>query len=113
MALKLNIYQIILKPIVNSEKAAYMNRDLNKLALSVHPEANKAQVAEALEKVFNVKVKKVNIVVRKGKNRQVQRRTVTGPLTKKAYVTLAEGYSLNFLDQAGTPMASVEERKEA
>ena len=109
----LNIYQIILKPIVNSEKAAYMNRDLNKLALRVHPKANKKLVAEALEKLFNVKVEKVNIVVRQGKNRQVQRRTVKGPLTKKAYITLAEGYSLNFLDQAGTPVASVEERKEA
>lgn len=109
----LSIYQIILKPIINSNKAVNLNRMLNKLVLSVHPKANKALVAEALEKIFNVKVKKINIIVRKGKNRQVQRRTVTGTLTKKAIITLAEGYSLNLLDQAGTPMASVEERKEA
>lgn len=109
----LNIYQIILKPIINSDKAAQLNRRLNKLVLSVHPKANKALVAEALEKLFNIKVEKINIIVRKGKNRQVQRRAVTGPLTKKAIITLAEGYSLDLLDQAGTQVASVEERKEA
>lgn len=96
----LNIYQVILGPVI-SDKAYRLNRNLNKLVLKVHPKANKPMVAEALEKLFNVKVEKVSIVVRKGKQRQVKRMTVTGALTKKAIVTLAAGYSLDLLDQAG------------
>ncbi len=46
----LSIYHIILKPIINSNKAVNLNRMLNKLVLSVHPKANKALVAEALKR---------------------------------------------------------------
>lgn len=110
----LNLYQIILGPII-SDKAYKLNKQLSKLVLKVHPKANKPLVAEALEKLFNVKVKKVSIVVVKGKNRQVRRLTVTGALTKKAIVTLAEGYSLDLLDQTGsqvTPDFSKQEHNE-
>lgn len=100
----LNIYQIILGPII-SDKAYKLNKQSNKLVLKVHPKANKPMVVEALEKLFNVKVEKVNIVVRKGKNRQVQRHVTTGSLTKKAIITLAEGYSLDLLDQAGAQVS--------
>ena len=74
----------------------------------MHPHANKPMIKEALEKLFNVKVENVNIVVRKGKIRRVGRREVQGPLTKKAIVTLAEGYSLDLLDQSGTSMVPQE-----
>lgn len=100
----LNIYQIIVGPVI-SDKAYNLNRQSNKLVLKVHPHANKPMVVEALEKLFNVKVEKINIVVRKGKNRQVQRRVVTGALTKKAIITLAEGYSLDLFDQGRTQVS--------
>lgn len=103
----LNVYQIILGPVI-SDKAYKLNKKLNKLVLKVHPQANKPMVMHALETLFNVKVEKVSIVVRKGKNRQVQRRTVTGPLIKKAIVTLAEGYSLDLLDQSGADIQPAE-----
>lgn len=100
----LNIYQVIVGPVI-SDKAYKLNKLSNKLVLKVHPHANKPMVVEALEKLFNVKVEKINIVVRKGKNRQVQRRVVTGTLTKKAIVTLAEGYSLDLFDQGRTQVS--------
>lgn len=100
----LNIYQVIVGPVI-SDKAYKLNKQSNKLVLKVHPHANKPMVVEALEKLFNVKVEKINIVVRKGKNRQVQRRTVTGALTKKAIITLAEGYSLDLFDQGRTQVS--------
>ena len=43
-------------------------KNLKKLVIEVHPKANKPMVKEALEKLFNVEVEKVSIVVRKGKN---------------------------------------------
>lgn len=98
----LTVYDIILGPVI-TEKAYQLNRDLKQLVLKVHPHANKPLVKEALEKLFDVKVKAVNISIRKGKNRKVgkSKRTTQGSSTKIAFVTLAEGYSLDLLDQAG------------
>jgi large subunit ribosomal protein L23 len=97
----LNIYQIILGPVI-SDKAYTLNKKLNKLVLRVHPHANKPMIAHALETLFNVKVDNVRIVIRKGKNKQFQRRAIVSPLVKKAIVTLAKGYSLDLLNQAGS-----------
>jgi large subunit ribosomal protein L23 len=97
----LTIYDIILGPVI-TEKAYQLNKVSKKLVLRVHPAANKRQIKEALEKLFDVKVEEVNTSIRKGKNRSVGRRIVTGALRKKAFVTLAEGYSLDLLDQSGT-----------
>jgi large subunit ribosomal protein L23 len=100
MALKLTIFDIIKGPVL-TDKAYKQYKNLNKLALDVHPQANKPQIAEALEKLFNVKVKNICIVVRKGKIKQLRasRTTTQGPLRKRALVTLAEGYTLDLLNQ--------------
>ncbi len=99
----LNIYEIIQRPVV-TDKALALNQKMNKLVLYVHPAANKPMVAYAVEKLFEVKVDNVRIIVRKGKVRRSRRgsRVMTqGATTKKAIVTLAEGYTLNLFDQAG------------
>lgn len=98
--MELSIYDIIVGPVI-SDKAYHLNKSQNKLVLRVHPHANKTLVKEALEKLFSVKINKVNITVRKGKNRKVRGIKSTGILIKKAIVTLAEGHSLDLLDQAG------------
>jgi large subunit ribosomal protein L23 len=103
----LSIYDIILGPVI-TEKAYELNKQLKKLVLRVHPQANKPLVKEALEKLFDVRVKNVNISVRKGKNRSVGRRSIQGSMIKKAIVTLAEGYSLDLLDQTGAGVLSQE-----
>ena len=105
----LTIYDVILGPVI-TEKAYELNRELKQLVLKVHPHANKPMITEALEKLFDVKVKKVNVTIRKGKNKKVGRRPVQGALVKKAYVTLAEGYSLDLLDQAGNGVMSQENK---
>lgn len=96
----LSIYDIIVGPVI-SEKAYKLNKLYKKLKLKVHPKANKPMVKEAIEKLFSVKVDKINIIVRKGKNRKVRGRAITGKLVKRAIVTLAAGYSLDFMDQGG------------
>ncbi len=96
----LSIYDIIRRPKV-TDKAYRENKDKKKLVLQVHIQANKPMIKEALEKLFNVKVKTVNTSIRKGKNKKVKRRAIKGSSVKTATVTLAEGYSLDLLEQSG------------
>ncbi|MBN1549739.1 50S ribosomal protein L23 [Candidatus Babeliales bacterium] len=117
MALQLSIYDIIQGPVI-SDKAYRLYQNLKKIVLKVHPQANKRQVIEALERLFNVKVKTVRIVIRKGKLKRprMNRVFVQDPLEKRAIVTLADGYSLDLLTQGGTvapETTSVEPVKEA
>ena len=97
----LTIYDVILGPVV-TDKAYKLNRDLKQLVLRIHPHANKPMVKEALYKLFNVEVDSIRVSVRKGKKRRVGRKTIFGSTSKKAIVTLAKGYSLNFFEQVST-----------
>lgn len=105
MALKLTLYDIVKGPVL-TDKAYKQYKKLNKLVLDVHPQANKPQIAQALEKLFNVKVSAVRVVVRKGKNKfnRSKRSTTQDPVKKRAYVTLAPGHTLDLLGQ-GTVQA--------
>ena len=107
MALNLNVHEIIKGPIV-SEKATLLNQKLKKLVLKVHPQANKMQIKEALQRLFNVKVEKVNTLNRVGKSRRVRRTIIEGSTTKRVYVTLKEGYSIDIFGQTGKPVVSKE-----
>lgn len=94
----LSFYDIIKGPVI-TEKAYKLNKTLQKLVLAVHPKANKPLIAEALEKLFDVKTKSVRIVVRKPKNRRAGRKIIKGVLKKTAIVTLQKGYSVDILNQ--------------
>lgn len=111
MALKLSLYDIIKGPVL-TDKAYKQYKNLNTLALEVHPEANKIQIAQALERLFNVKVKKVRTIVRKGKIKSIRlkRTTTQDPLVKRAFITLAEGYSLDLLGQGVVQEGAVEQQ---
>ena len=100
----LNVYEIIKGPVV-SEKATLLNQKLNKLVLKVHPQANKMQIKEALQRLFNVKVEKVNTLNRVGKSYRVRRTIVEGSTTKHVFETLKEGYSIDIFGQKGQPVA--------
>lgn len=94
----LNIYTVIRRPIL-TEKTAYLLNDMHKITFEVDPRANKALVKEALEKLFRVHVKDVNIKVRKGKNRVFKRVKSKGALSKQAIVTLKDSQSFDTLAQ--------------
>jgi len=112
MALKKTIYDIIQGPVI-TDKAFKLNKKLKKLVIKVHPSANKPLIKEALEKLFNVKVEKLRIIVRKGKKILFKRITSVKPTVKKAIVTLKEGYSIDMLDQSQTTVSSAEEALKA
>ena len=97
----LTIYEIIRGPVV-TDKASKLIRDLNKVVLEVHQKANKPMIKEALEKLFNVKVKDIKVINRKGKRRTSKRRESVDSLEKRAIITLKPGYSLSM--GAGAPI---------
>lgn len=101
----ITIYDIIKGPVI-TDKAYKINSQLKQLIIHVHMNANKPLVKEALEKLFNVKVEKIRIAIRKPKLRMAGRRPVQGRSTKKAFVTLKEGYSIDVLGQYGTDVVA-------
>lgn len=83
----LKYYDVILKPVI-TEKSMAANEDKCYVFL-VNPLANKSQIKEAVEKMFDgVKVSRVNTLNADGKRRRRQRSQGTTAKTKKAYVTL-------------------------
>lgn len=90
--------QILVKPLV-SEKSNILKDYENKVAFIVHPDANKYQVRDAVESLFNVRVDSVNIVRRKPTQKKRFGRT-TGTVSgcKKAYVSLAAGEKIEFFE---------------
>ena len=89
----------IVKPLV-TEKVTDLTGKHNVFCFVVHPEANKLQIQNEVEALYNVKVVSVNTVNYAGKNKS--RYTKAGLLRgktnafKKAYVTLKEGESIDF-----------------
>ena len=82
---------VILEPVV-SEKS-YNLLDEGAYTFKVHPDANKIEIRQAVESIFDVKVLKVTTANRKGKRKRNRRALTFGrrPDTKRAIVTLAEG----------------------
>lgn len=89
---------VVIEPIV-SEKT-YMLLDQNTYTFRVHPDATKPQIREAVESVFDVTVLKVNTANRKGKRKRNRKNSTFGsrPDVKRAYVTLAEGDSIELFE---------------
>ena len=82
-------YDVILKPIVTEKSMNAIGE--KKYTFMVHPEANKSQIKEAVEKMFEgTKVKSVNTMNMDGKNKR--RGMVVGKTakSKKAIVALTE-----------------------
>jgi large subunit ribosomal protein L23 len=61
------------------------------VVFEVHPRANKTEITQAIEKLFEVKVKSVRVANYLGKMKRVGLRTGRRGAWKKAYVTLHEG----------------------
>jgi large subunit ribosomal protein L23 len=88
--------QIIIKPVI-TEKAVGA-RALSCYCFSVHLNATKVDVAQAIEKVYKVKVKAVNTLKVRPKKRIVGRSIGRTSHWKKAYVTLMPGQKIEELE---------------
>ncbi len=88
---------VIVAPVV-SEKS-YSLLDLNSYTFLVHPDANKTEIRQAVEKIWDVKVISVNTVNRKGKNKRFRQAMGKRPDTKRAIVKLVEGDKIEIFEQ--------------
>ncbi len=86
-------YDIIVSPVI-TEKAT-MASEANQVIFKVAPDATKPKIKEAVEKLFDVKVKAVNTLIRKGKTKRF--RGIAGRQSdfKKAIVTLEDGHQID------------------
>jgi len=86
-------YDIIVAPVV-TEKAT-VDSEHNKVVFKVAAKATKPQIKDAIEKLFDVKVKSVNTLVRKGKTKVFRGQFGSQSDTKRAIVTLEEGHRID------------------
>ena len=84
---------IIKAPII-TEKTSDLTQNNNTVTFSVDVRANKTQIKQAVEKIFNVKVENVNTVNVKPKTKRVGRYAGKTNRVKKAIVKLKEGSSI-------------------
>ncbi len=96
-----DIRLIIQKPLI-TEKGTRLKETSNKYVFKVHPKANKRQIKQAIEDLFNVHVKDVRTAIYLGKRTVVMNRRGRfegrKPTWKKAIVTLAEGETIDLFD---------------
>ena len=92
--MQLNVYDVIQRPVI-TEKISKQSEPLGKYAFEVHPDANKKQIAAAIEKIFNVHVTKVNVTRVNGKWRRVRFQPGKTPDWKKAIVTVKKGEKID------------------
>src|SRR5436309_16112244 len=86
-------YDIIIAPVI-TEKATLAS-EKNQVVFKVAKTATKPQIKEAVEKLFDVKVKSVNTHIRKGKVKAVRGSVGEQSSVKRAIVTLEEGHRID------------------
>ena len=86
-------YDIILSPVITEKATTASER--NQVVFNVATTATKPQIKEAVEKLFDVKVRSVNTLIRKGKVRVFKGRPGELQNTKRAVVTLEEGHRID------------------
>lgn len=86
-------YDVIVSPVI-TEKSTLVS-DNNQVVFNVARDASKPEIKAAIEALFSVKVKAVNTLVRKGKEKRFRGIKGRQSDVKKAIVTLAEGQSID------------------
>ena len=96
---KLTYNDILIRPILTEKTHREMAQEKPKYTFEVSKLANKPMIREAVEKLFNVKVEKVNVINVKPKpKRRYSTRFGKTRSWKKVIVTLKEGYRISELD---------------
>ncbi|HEY8949038.1 MAG TPA: 50S ribosomal protein L23 [Rhizomicrobium sp.] len=86
-------YDVIVSPVI-TEKATKLT-EANQVVFRVTLSATKPQIAKAITELFKVKVKAVNTITTKGKNKNFRGTKFKKSDTKKAIVTLEEGSQID------------------
>lgn len=86
-------YDVIRSPVI-TEKATLAS-EANQVMFNVASAATKSEIKAAVEQLFNVKVKAVNTLVRKGKKKAFRGIISQQSDVKKAFVTLEDGHKID------------------
>ena len=92
-----SLYDVLRRPVI-SEKSTMVKEVENTVVFEVAKDATKAQIQQAIEKAFSVKVLGVRTLIVRGKSARVGRSIGRKKNWKKAYVTLGEGDSIEFFE---------------
>ena len=98
---KEQLMQVLLAPHV-TEKTSLAMQNHNQYVFRVRREATKVDVRQAVELMFDVKVKGVQVVNEPGKKRRFGRLTGRTQDWKKAYVSLQQGQTIDYESKAKT-----------
>ena len=98
----MDIYHTVIRPLV-TEKSAHQARTTAKAhggtySFEVHPDANKTEIKDAVQRIFDVKVVRVNTMWRRGKQKRTRYTLGTRASQKRAVVTLAEGDTIEIFN---------------
>lgn len=91
---------LIVRPVVSEKSYALSEKGV--YTFIVPASANKIEVRRSVERVFNVKVEKVNTLNRPGKRKRNRKKATFGkrPDTKRAFVTLASGQTIPLFESS-------------
>lgn len=92
--MKNDIYNVLVRPLV-TEKGTKLSQIRNAFSFEVNPDANKAQIKQAVEKIYNVKVLEVRTANRKGKPRRAGYTWGNTTHWKKAVVVLHPDFHID------------------
>ena len=90
----MNNYRDVIKAPIITEKSSDLVQNANTVTFSVDVKANKTQIKQAVEGLFNVKVEEVNVINVRPKKKRVGRYVGKTNKVKKAIVKLKEGSSI-------------------
>jgi len=90
-----NFYEVIRRPITTEKSHEAFEKD-NKVILEVSVDADKGLIKKAVEAIFSVNVKKINIINVKGKVKRFRGIIGKRKTYKKAIITLEKGQSIDF-----------------
>ena len=91
------LYDVIKRPLL-TEKSTSISEKQNSYVFEVATCADKVEIKEAIEKLFEVKVKSINTMVTHGKMKRVGRHQGRRSKWKKAIVTLREGQKIQLFE---------------
>jgi large subunit ribosomal protein L23 len=93
------LMQVILAPVI-SEKSTFVADKMNQVIFKVVPSATKPEIKAAVEFMFKVEVRSVQVVNVRGKEKRFGQMVGRRNHWKKAYVSLKPGQEINFAEQA-------------
>ncbi|MBI4562443.1 MAG: 50S ribosomal protein L23 [Candidatus Rokubacteria bacterium] len=94
-----DLRRVIVRPLV-TEKSMRLKEEQNAVTFQVVPDANKVEIRQAVETIFNVKVSSVRTATVQGKLKRMGRFQGRRPSWKKAVVTLAPGHKIELVEGA-------------